>query len=135
VVVSGGQVVGLLYEVTRAGEALGDDPFAVPKVIDISLAQSGPRVLGVETAAEPPTPAPVPPETDNRTINAWISDADEQKIPPEQPLQLGNAYNLKFNLSQERKLRLEAEGVSLSRIADGQIIETTLYWPRDLLHP
>lgn len=31
--------------------------------------------------------------------------------------------------------RLEAEGVSLSRIADGKIIESKLYWPRHPLTP
>jgi hypothetical protein len=36
---------------------------------------------------------------------------------------------------QEMNKSLQAEGVSLSRIADSKIIENRLYWPRDRLSP
>lgn len=36
---------------------------------------------------------------------------------------------------RERNKSLQAEGVSLSKIADGKIIESGLYWPRDPLFP
>ena len=35
----------------------------------------------------------------------------------------------------KRKKELKAEGVGLSRVVDGRIVETTLYWPRDPLFP
>jgi ketosteroid isomerase-like protein len=39
-----------------------------------------------------------------------------------------------FNRKGEtEQLRLRAEGVSLTRIADGKIIESNLYWPRNPL--
>lgn len=38
-------------------------------------------------------------------------------------------------LGKERNRELKAEGVSLSRIADGKLIENNLYWPRDPLRP
>jgi hypothetical protein len=34
-----------------------------------------------------------------------------------------------------RKKELQAEGVGLSRVVGGRIIETTLYWPRNPLFP
>ena len=36
---------------------------------------------------------------------------------------------------EERNRELKAEGVSLSRIADGKLIGNNLYWPRHPLHP
>jgi hypothetical protein len=111
VVLANGQVIGLLADFSRAGEELGDDPFgptAEPPPF------GGPIVLGVEdedtsVAAEalPPTSAvlgadegaqPTSPAADNRVINAWMTDIDGQKLPPEQPLELGNAYDLRFNV-------------------------------------
>jgi ketosteroid isomerase-like protein len=36
---------------------------------------------------------------------------------------------------KQRNRELKAEGVSLSQIADGKLIENNLYWPRSPLHP
>jgi hypothetical protein len=36
---------------------------------------------------------------------------------------------------QEENKSLQAEGVSLSKIVDGRIIESRLYWPRYPLFP
>ena len=38
-------------------------------------------------------------------------------------------------LDRPTNFRLEAEGVSLSKVADGKIIENKLLWPRDPLSP
>jgi hypothetical protein len=46
--------------------------------------------------------------------------------------------NFKFftnRKGEEQNMSLKAEGVSLSRIADGKIIENNLYWPNDPLFP
>jgi CHAT domain len=127
VVVSGGQVVGLLYEVTRAGEALGDDPFAVSKGLD----NGGPMVLsGEEAPAVEPQPASEP-QPDDRVINAWVSDAEEQKIPPEQPLEIGNTYNLKFNADRPMAGSLIRSDIIIASIwpgvpADQETIDITI---------
>jgi hypothetical protein len=106
VVLAEGNVIGVLVEAFHGSEALGDDPFAVTKGADfggglgvgegISHAEPPPPtsgVLGEETPTQPAQPAP-----DNRSINAWMTDADGTKIPPDQPLQVGNTYDLKFNV-------------------------------------
>jgi CHAT domain len=110
VVLADGKVVGLLAETLRAAESLGEDPFAAAaKPSDFG----GPIVLGGDEEAPPP-PEVSPPTSgvlgegqpaqpaqaavDNRSINAWLTDVDGTKIPPDQPLQVGNTYDLKFNV-------------------------------------
>jgi hypothetical protein len=121
VVLSEGQVIGLMYTFMRDAEPLGDDPFAGLLPSDFS----GPIVLGEEgLPAEmppaigkdvevPPTSAllgeettaaeEAPPAPDNRVINAWLEDVDGKDMPAEQPLQVGNAYDLKFNVDAPKE--------------------------------
>jgi hypothetical protein len=99
VVLNNGQVVGLLADFSRAGEVLGNDPFAATAE---PPPFGGPIVLGVEE--EEATSTPETPSTgggtevDNRSINAWITDIDGKKLLPEEPLELDNAYDLRFNV-------------------------------------
>jgi hypothetical protein len=104
VVLADGQVIGLLIDFLRAVESLGEDPFA-PAVVPPPF--GGPIVLGVEDEAttlpseiRPPSGVlgEEQPAADNRSINAWITDVDGTKIPSDQPLQVGNTYDLKFNV-------------------------------------
>ncbi|HET9221456.1 MAG TPA: hypothetical protein VFO07_03075, partial [Roseiflexaceae bacterium] len=111
VVLNNGQVVGLLADFSRAGEALGDDPFAAtaepppfggPIVLSgegeetSAAADTSPPTSGVLGEEEPAKPAQ--PAADNRSINAWITDIDGKKLAPEQPLEMDNTYDLKFNV-------------------------------------
>jgi hypothetical protein len=129
VVLKDGQVIGLLADFRRAGEALGDDPFAATAE---PPPFGGPIVLGVEgeetsVAAEtlPPTSAllgeeepakPAEPAADNRSINAWITNIDGQKLPPEQPLELGSAYDLRFNVDTPMEGARAALAIDVSKL-------------------
>jgi hypothetical protein len=112
VVLNNGQVVGLLADFSRAGEELGNDPFAPtaepppfggPIVLSVedeeasSALETLPPISAVLGAEDEPA-KPAEPAADDRSINAWITDIDGKKLLPEQPLELDNAYDLRFNV-------------------------------------
>jgi hypothetical protein len=147
VVLSAGQVIGLLYDVDRIGEPLGDDPFAaVKRPSDFS----GPIVLGPEVeaaempaadeapleskdveplpsaavlgeeptaAAEPPAAEePPPPATDNRVINAWLEDVGGNDMPADKPLQIGDAYDLKFSVDAPKASAIQTVAIDVNKL-------------------
>ncbi len=104
VVLSNGQPIGLLTREMLSGDALPPDPFAsIPK---------RPMVLGVgdDDAAVPNAPvtlgesaAQAVPKGDNRVFNVRIIDPVEvATLPKDQPLQLGNTYDLRIDVDAPR---------------------------------
>ncbi|MBC8160423.1 MAG: CHAT domain-containing protein [Roseiflexaceae bacterium] len=109
VVLNGDTFLGLFVQVERSAADPGDDPFqplasAAPEVETNGGGGSGDFTLGgdpIEALPQPsvPTPpAPPAPPPDERVINAWIGDHEK-----DQPLQVGESYELKFNVDSPRK--------------------------------
>ena len=107
-VLSNGEVAGLLSVEASTAEQLPPDPFA-------PTAPQRPVVLGVEAedapaAAEPTSEQPVEPSqasADNRVINGWIAELGRGE-----PLQLGAIYELRFDVDVPRTdARVQVSGV------------------------
>jgi hypothetical protein len=90
VVLSNGEVVGLLTRELYSADTLPPDPFAIPKGPQVLTADEAPASAG----AEPP---PAAPQVDTRGINGWIEGVGES-----QPLQARVPYELKFDVGQKR---------------------------------
>ncbi|MFL5805244.1 MAG: CHAT domain-containing protein [Roseiflexaceae bacterium] len=108
VVLANGQVIGLLADVLREATPIGDDPFA-PSIRAIPFdAEVAEAFDTVEPPALPPEPGTLGAEgeavsqPDNRVVNAWVSDVDGASMK-DQPLQVGTAYDLKFNVDAPKK--------------------------------
>jgi hypothetical protein len=129
VVLSKGSVVGLLVrEELSSSDAVGSDPFAAVSR-DISFAPN-PGVLGAEEATRDIGPAPAEPTAaaisapeqaaaqDPRAINAWIDGHQ-----PDEPLQLNNTYDLKFNVDVPRGDAITTGRFDYTWKADEQQVE------------
>jgi hypothetical protein len=104
VVLSNGSVAGLLIDSLLGDVDLGADPFAAAK----APPSFSPTVLGAEEA--PPQTQP-----DNRVINAWVSDIDGKSMK-DQPLQIGNTYDLKFNVDAPKDIAISTAAIDVAKI-------------------
>lgn len=103
VVLRAGQFVGLFAQILRSDAQPGADPFertsTTEPPIDFGMTLGGEEA---EVVPVPPAPEPAPPPpqptADERVINAWIGDHE-----PGDPLQVGETYELKFNVDSPRK--------------------------------
>lgn len=128
VVLADGKVIGLLVLRTHGSENLPPDPFSARRDtpsggvlgVDDEELSAPPPSRGLEQLVEPIRPAPLPagpaaqPEVDNRVINAWIDS-----LAKDEPLELGQTYDLKFNVDLPRAdARATAGGI-------GALMQTT----------
>ncbi len=123
VITAGGAAVGILVVERLAAASLGDDPFA---------RSTGSAVLGISDdederdamrGSEPESmllgDAPPPPTEDKRVINGWIEgytrsapDAEPEwlTLGTDQPLLVGQTYEVKFDVDLKRASALITSG-------------------------
>jgi hypothetical protein len=105
VVLSNGSVAGLLIDSLLGDVDLGADPF----VAAVAPPSFSPTVLGAEEALPQTQP-------DNRVINAWVSDIDGQTVAGDKPLQIGNTYDLKFNVDAPKTGAISTAAIDVAKI-------------------
>lgn len=106
VVLESGAVLGI-FTMRTLNAAVPSDPFAgntrfdVPSVVLSEEATAAEAPPAAETPAQPPSPAPE--AKDDRVFNAWIADGEQDT-----PLQLGQTYELCFNVDRPRAASVAA---------------------------
>lgn len=143
VILSNGQPIGLLTREMLSGDALPSDPFAsIPKrptVLGIEedsdeLIPKAPATLGEPAGQSAPaeTATPSEPKGDNRVFNVRVIDPVEvATLPKDEPLQLGNTYDLRIDVDAPRSDSIALQEVSVKKLVgmmteDQDFIEVTI---------